>query len=116
MDRDAKKVYNPTIYPKRERVVMKNWTVFSVLVLVAGLFCRGTAGAQSQGDLTGKMENLGIPLAQRYKNEAYGASGAYARNALRWRGEACAADGDEIVSFAGEHFAALDAIFAAYAP
>ncbi|MBP3522300.1 MAG: CotH kinase family protein [Clostridia bacterium] len=43
-------------------------------------------------------------------------SGAYARNALRWRGEACAADGDEIVSFAGEHFAALDAIFAAYAP
>lgn len=80
MDRAAKKVYNPAIYPKRERVVMKNWTVFSVLVLVAGLFCRGTAGAQSQGDLTGKMENLGIPLAQRYKNEAYGASGAYARN------------------------------------
>ena len=44
------------------------------------------------------------------------ASGAYTRDALRWRGEACAADGDEIVSFAGEHFAALDAIFAAYAP
>ena len=44
------------------------------------------------------------------------ASGAYARDALRWRGEAYTADGYEIVSFAGEHFAALDAIFAAYAP
>ena len=44
------------------------------------------------------------------------ASGAYTRDALRWRGEAYTADGYEIVSFAGEHFAALDAIFAAYAP
>ncbi|MGN0773050.1 MAG: CotH kinase family protein [Candidatus Ventricola sp.] len=42
-------------------------------------------------------------------------SGAYVRNALRWHGEARAADGDEIVLFAAEHFAALDAIFAAYA-
>ena len=42
-------------------------------------------------------------------------SGAYMRDALRWRGEAFAADGYEIVSFAGEHFAALDAIFAGYA-
>ena len=43
------------------------------------------------------------------------ASGAYTRDALRWRGEPYTADGYEIVSFAGEHFAALDAIFAAYA-
>ncbi|MGN0992004.1 MAG: CotH kinase family protein [Candidatus Ventricola sp.] len=44
------------------------------------------------------------------------ASGAYRRETLRWRGEEYAADGYEIVTFAGEHFAALDAIFAAYAP
>lgn len=38
-------------------------------------------------------------------------SGAYARDALRWKGEARTPDGYEIVSFAGEHFAMLDAVF-----
>ena len=43
------------------------------------------------------------------------ASGAYRRETLRWRGEEHTADGSEILAFAAEHFAALDAIFAAYA-
>lgn len=43
------------------------------------------------------------------------ASGAYMRDAVRWRGEAYLADGYEIITFAAEHFPALDATFAAYA-
>ena len=43
------------------------------------------------------------------------ASGAYMRDALRWRGEAYLADGYEIVTFAAEHFPALDDIFSQYA-
>lgn len=31
-------------------------------------------------DVTDKLENLGIPLAARYQDSAYGGSGAYARN------------------------------------
>ena len=44
------------------------------------------------------------------------ASGAYMRDALRWRGEAYMADGYEIITFAAEHFPILDGIFASYAP
>ncbi len=43
------------------------------------------------------------------------ASGAYMRDALRWRAEAYLADGYEIITFAAEHFPALDEIFAQYA-
>lgn len=43
------------------------------------------------------------------------ASGAYIRDALRWRGEERLADGYEIVSFAAEHFPILDGLFAQYA-
>ena len=43
------------------------------------------------------------------------ASGAYVRDAIRWRGEAYLPDGYEIITFASEHFPALDAIFDAYA-
>ena len=43
------------------------------------------------------------------------ASGAYMRDALRWRGEAYLADGYEVVTFAAEHFPLLDGIFAQYA-
>lgn len=50
-------------------------------------------------------------LVEGYTREL-DASGAYTRDALRWKGEARTADGYEIVSFAGEHFAALDALFA----
>ena len=42
------------------------------------------------------------------------ASGAYMRDSLRWRDDAYMADGYEIVTFAAEHFAVLDEIFAAY--
>lgn len=41
-------------------------------------------------------------------------SGAYARDSLRWRGEAYYPDGYEIVSYAAEHFAILDGMFEAY--
>ena len=44
------------------------------------------------------------------------ASGAYARETMRWLGEARMADGYEIVTFAAEHFAVLDGLFAQYAP
>ncbi|MBR5301310.1 MAG: CotH kinase family protein [Clostridia bacterium] len=43
------------------------------------------------------------------------ASGAYMRDALRWHGEERLADGYEIVTFAAEHFPALDEVFARYA-
>jgi len=43
------------------------------------------------------------------------ASGAYMRDALRWRGEAYLADGYEIITFAAEHFPVLDEIFSQYA-
>jgi len=39
------------------------------------------------------------------------ASGAYVRDALRWRGDAYFADGSEILAFAGEHFPLLDGYF-----
>ncbi|MBQ4608653.1 MAG: CotH kinase family protein [Clostridia bacterium] len=42
-------------------------------------------------------------------------SGAYVRDALRWRGDAYQADGSEILQFAAMRFEALDAEFAAYA-
>ena len=41
------------------------------------------------------------------------ASGAYMRDALRWREDAYQADGYEIITFAAEHFPILDGIFAA---
>ena len=47
--------------------------------------------------------------------EELDASGAYMRETQRWRGEACVADGYEIVSFAGAHFPVLDEVFSAYA-
>lgn len=53
-------------------------------------------------------------LIESYTHEL-DASGAYVRNALRWRGDAYLADGYEIITFAAEHFAALDGIFAQYA-
>ena len=42
------------------------------------------------------------------------ASGAYTRDALRWRGDAYFADGWEILLFAQEHLPILDAVFDAY--
>lgn len=42
------------------------------------------------------------------------ASGAYTRDALRWRGDAYFADGSEILLFAGAHLPILDGIFDAY--
>ena len=39
-------------------------------------------------------------------------SGAYARNTRRWDGASERAEGYDIVAFAGQHFATLDAIFA----
>jgi len=42
-------------------------------------------------------------------------SGAYVRDALRWRGDAYQADGSEILQFAAMRFEALDMEFAAYA-
>jgi len=42
------------------------------------------------------------------------ASGAYTRDALRWRGDAYFADGSEILLFAGAHLPILDEIFDAY--
>ena len=54
-------------------------------------------------------------LVQGYTHEL-DASGAYARETLRWRGEAYLPDGYAIVTFASEHFAVLDGIFAQYAP
>jgi len=39
------------------------------------------------------------------------ASGAYMRESMRWRGDAYAADGSEILIFAGEHFPLLDGVF-----
>lgn len=42
------------------------------------------------------------------------ASGAYTRDALRWRGDAYFADGSEILMFASSHLPVLDEIFGAY--
>jgi len=42
------------------------------------------------------------------------ASGAYTRDAMRWRGDAYFADGWEILLFAQEHLPILDAVFDAY--
>ena len=42
------------------------------------------------------------------------ASGAYTRDALRWRGDAYFADGSEILMFAGSHLPILDEVFGAY--
>lgn len=53
-------------------------------------------------------------MVDGYVNEL-DASGAYVRDAIRWRGEAYLADGYEIVTFAAEHFPILDGIFAQYA-
>jgi len=39
------------------------------------------------------------------------ASGAYVRDAMRWRGDAYFADGTEILAFASEHFPLLDGYF-----
>lgn len=39
------------------------------------------------------------------------ASGAYVRDAMRWRGDAYFADGSEILAFASEHFPLLDGYF-----
>lgn len=39
------------------------------------------------------------------------ASGAYMRDAMRWRGDAYFADGSEILAFASEHFPLLDSCF-----
>ena len=54
-------------------------------------------------------------LVESYTQEL-DASGAYVRDALRWKGDAYFPDGSEIVLFAAERFALLDAAFAAYAP
>ncbi len=43
-----------------------------------------------------------------------GDSGAYARNTQRWAPESGYTDGYEIISFASEHFAVLDELFAQY--
>ena len=43
------------------------------------------------------------------------ASGAHVRDAIRWRGEAYLPDGYGIITFAVEHFAAMDEIFARFA-
>lgn len=59
---------------------MNKWMYFNILLLAGVFFGAEAVGARPMGDTTGKMENLGIPLAQRYKNEAYGSAGAYARN------------------------------------
>lgn len=53
-------------------------------------------------------------LVDGYVNEL-DASGAYMRDALRWRGEAYLADGYEITTFAAEHFPILDDTFAGFA-
>ena len=50
-------------------------------------------------------------LIDRYTHEL-NASGAYARNAMRWRLEGASADGYEIVAFSGQHFETLDKLFA----
>ena len=42
------------------------------------------------------------------------ASGAYTRDALRWRGDAYFADGWEILLFAQEHLPVMDGIVDAY--
>jgi len=52
-------------------------------------------------------------LVGRYTHEL-DASGAYTRDALRWRGDAYFADGYEIMTFAAEHFPILDGVFGAY--
>lgn len=49
-------------------------------------------------------------LVEGYMHEL-NASGAYARSAARWGLGASSADGYEIVAFAGQHFATLDALF-----
>ena len=51
-------------------------------------------------------------LVEQYTH-ALNDSGAYARNAQRWTGEPRLADGYEIVAFASQHFATLDALFGA---
>ena len=42
------------------------------------------------------------------------ASGAYTRDAMRWRGDAYFADGWEILLFAQEHLPVMDGIVDAY--
>ncbi len=56
-------------------------------------------------------EDVIAALVDGYTHEL-DASGAYMRDAIRWRGEPYGADGYEIVSFAAEHFAVLDEAFA----
>ena len=48
--------------------------------LLAVVLMAGASFAAPVKDVTSRMENLGIPLAQRFQDKAYGGSGAYARN------------------------------------
>jgi len=96
-----------------------------------GLFSFGVAQRMIDEDVPGVRQRLTDAWAQLrqtvfneetvqrlvdgYTHEL-DASGAYMRDALRWRGDAYMADGYEIISFAAEHFPVLDGIFAAYAP
>lgn len=53
--------------------------------IALAVFCLGTCLAVAAGksvvkDMTSSMENLGIPLAGRYPDSAFGGFGAYARN------------------------------------
>ena len=60
---------------------MNEKSLFRVSLLAGALALAGMNGfAAPAKDVTAKMENLGIPLAQWFQAKAYGGSGAYARN------------------------------------
>lgn len=60
---------------------MNEKSLIRVSLLAGALALAGMNGfAAPAKDVTAKMENLGIPLAQRFQDKAYGGSGAYARN------------------------------------
>lgn len=54
-------------------------------------------------------------LVEEYVNEL-DASGAYVRDAMRWRGDAYFADGSEILAFVYEHFPLMDELFGKESP
>ena len=75
--------------------------------MLAGLWREMRAGAMNEETIAALVDGYTYELD---------ASGAYVRDAMRWRDDAYTADGYEITSFTDEHFAVLDELFAAYAP
>jgi len=80
-----------------------------------GVTCQMLADLWSQMRETAFSEENIQTLVDGYVSEL-DASGAYVRDAMRWRGDAYLADGSEILTFAGEHLPIMDAHFLQESP